>query len=531
MSTQFNSSLPIVIRQKRNNDLQFIHFLKVKRGIKFLIEGFKSIPPITRYITFICLGIFSIQLVLMGFSIDHRLYFELYSMNSPKFFLHQIFTSSFAHDDFSHLIFNLVYFCLLGSICEKLIGKHYIRLIIFTIFIDTSFWMLLNPKGGALGLSVVVSSILIILLLMRNKLPILLNFAIKFLCLVFFFSDIIRVIIGILDNKFDENTGSSALHCVGFSAGFMFMSIYSTYYRFKSSRFYPYLLLEKLKLIGGKIKLKMIQLIKRRIAKTRAFFTPKNLISKVKTATFVLIVINVSIHVLHEIIYANFGFKLNNFLSSYSFYNDNFHVFSILTANLAHIDWDHLFWNMLFFVLVGFAVENRLGTKKYLLIILVSGLFSSVIFHTHDVFVQHEIATILKQNNIKDSDVQFTKNFEIDNKNSAIFKKVKGRKAYDISEKIRFGKICCKGFSGCVFGVMMAFLILFHYKRPLLNLIILLQITLNINSLVEIDFFYSTTQLVHLGGALVGLLIVALSFYSIKRRKLDPAFALPYRIG
>jgi membrane associated rhomboid family serine protease len=531
MSTQFNSSLPIIVSQKRNNDLQFIHFLKVKRGIKFLIDGFKSIPPITRYITFICLGIFSIQLVLIGFSIDHSLYFELYSMNSPKFYLHQIFTYSFSHDDVSHIAFNLVYFCLLGSICEKLIGKHYIRLIIFTIFIDTSFWMLLNPSGGVLGLSVVISAILVFLLFMRNNLPVLLNFAIKFLCVTLIIDDIANVVMDSHNNKIDDKTRSSLLHCVGFSAGIMYMTIYVFFHRFKESRFYPYFLVKKLKLIGGKIKLKMIQLIKRRIAKIRAFFTIKTLISKVKTATFVLIVINVLIHVLHEIIYANFGFKLNDFLSSYSFYNDNFHVFSILTANLAHIDWDHLFWNMLFFVLVGFAVENRLGTKKYLLIILVSGLFSSFLFHTHDVFVQQEIATILKQNNIKDSDVQFTKNFEIDNKNSAIFKKVKGKKAYDISEKIRFGKGCCKGFSGCVFGAMMAFLILFHYKRPLLNLIILLQIALNINSLVENDFFYSTTQLVHLGGALVGLLIVVLFFYSIKRRKLDLVFALPYRIG
>jgi membrane associated rhomboid family serine protease len=49
---------------------------------------------------------------LMGLSINHRLYFELYSPNSPKFFLHQIFTYSFSHDDVSHIVFNLVYFCL-----------------------------------------------------------------------------------------------------------------------------------------------------------------------------------------------------------------------------------------------------------------------------------------------------------------------------------------------------------------------------------------------------------------------------------
>jgi hypothetical protein len=219
-------------------------------------------------------------------------------MNSPKFYLHQIFTSSFAHDDLSHIAFNLVYFCLLGSICEKLIGKHYIRLIILTIFIDVSFWMLLDPKGGALGLSGVISSILVLLLLMRNNLPVLLNFAIKFLCITFILADITNVVMDINNNKFDDKTATSILHCVGFSAGFIFMSIYSTYYRFKASRFYPFFLMGKLKFIGGKLKSKIIQLVKRRIDKISAIFNIKNSNGKVSSFFYTVKTMKIQILIL-----------------------------------------------------------------------------------------------------------------------------------------------------------------------------------------------------------------------------------------
>lgn len=519
MITQHHSSLPIVANQKRDNELQFINFLRVKQGIKFVIKGFKSIPPITRYITFICLGIFSIQLVLMAFSIDHRLYFELYSMNSPKFFLHQIFTSSFAHDDFSHLIFNLIYFCLLGSICEKLIGKHYIRLIIFTIFIDTSFWMLLNPKGGALGLSVIVSSILIMLLLMRNKMPILLNFAIKFLCLVFFFSDIIRVIIGILDNKFDENTGSSALHCVGFSAGIMYMTIYVFYHRFKESRFYPTRIVSFIGRIFEFLKRKMVNSALSLLLRIKNFFTIATLKSYLRTATFWLIVVNSLLFLIHIIISEYSDFKFNDYLSSYNINSENFNVFTLITSNFSHANFEHLFWNLFLFMLVGFAVERKFGVKKYLFIITLSSFSSSFFFHIEDYFIQKEIAVIMQQNKLKDSDIRFTPDKEIDFKNSSIFKKLKHDKAMDISNKYRFSKMCARGFSGCLFAVMACFLVLFHFKKLFVSLIVLFFIVVNFLLFLESTLFDQFTPVVHLIGAIVGFIFTAVVLVNEQRKR------------
>ena len=510
MITPPNSSLPLVVNQKRDKELKFIHFLRVKRGIKFIIEGFKSIPPITRYITFVCLAIFSIQLVLMGLSIDHRLYFELYSLNSPKFYLHQILTFSFSHDDVSHVVFNLVYFCLLGSICEKLLGKHYIHLIIFTIFIDTSLWMLLNPPGGVLGLSGVISAILVILLLTRNTLPILLNFTVKLLCLVFILADIILVVMGVLDIKFDEKTKTAFLHCVGFSAGFLYMLIYVFYHRFKTSRFYPTRMVSFIGRIFEFLKRKSRNGLHSFLQRIKNFLTIATLKSYVKSATFCLIIVNSLLFLIHIIISEFSDFKFNDYLASYNINSENFKLFTLITSNFSHANFEHIFWNLLLFMLVGFAVERRLGLKKYVLIIAISCFSSSFLFHIDDYFVQKEMAVILIQHKLTESDIKFTPNKEVDLKNSSIFKKLKHDKAWDILHKFGFSKGNSKGFSGCLFAIMVCYLILFHYKRFVLNLFVLFFITMNVILLFEKNLFEHFTQVVHLGGVAVGFIFTVM---------------------
>lgn len=527
MITQPHSSLPLVVNQKQDNELQFISFLRVKRGIKFIIEGFKSMPPITRYITFICLGIFSIQLVLMGFSIDHRLYFELYSMNSPKFYLHQIFTYSFSHDDVSHIVFNLVYFCLLGSICEKLIGKHYIRLIIFTIFIDTVFWMLLNSTGGVLGLSGVISAILVVMLFTRNSLPILLNFTLKLLCLVFVLADVIivlmdlnLVIIGVVDIKFDEKSTTAFLHCVGFSAGFLYMLIYVFFHRFKASRFYPTRMVSFFGRVIEFLKRKMVNSTVSLFLRIKNFFTIATLKSYVRTATFWLIVVNTLLFLIHLIISEYSDFKFNDYLSSYNIHSENFHLFTLITSNFSHADFDHIFWNLLLFMLVGFAVERRLGVKKYLFIITLSSFSSSFFFHIEDYFIQKEMAVIMQQHKLKDSDIKFTPDKEIDYKNSYIFKKLKHDKAEDICRKYRYSKMCARGFSGCLFAIMACCLVLFHYKKPFVNLIVLFFLVVNYLLFLETNLFDQFTPVVHLIGALVGFVFTLIILYNEYQKRI-----------
>ncbi len=238
-----------------------------------------------------------------------------------------------------------------------------------------------------------------------------------------------------------------------------------------------------------------------------------------RTATFWLITVNSLLFLIHVIISEYSDFKFNDYLSSYNIYSENFKVFTLITSNFSHANFEHIFWNSLLFMLVGFAVERRLGLKKYVLIITISSFSSSFLFHIDDYFVQKEIAAILKQYKLIESDIKFTPTKEVDVKNSSIFKKLNHDKAWDISHKFGFSKGNSKGFSGCLFAIMACFLVLFHYKRFVLNLIVLFFIAMNIIVLFEKNLFEHFTQVVHLGGVVVGIIFTAVVLITEYRKR------------
>jgi membrane associated rhomboid family serine protease len=257
------------------------------------------------------------------------------------------------------------------------------------------------------------------------------------------------------------------------------------------------------------LKRKMVNSALLFLPRIKNFFTIATLKSYVRTATFWLIVVNSLLFLIHVIISEYSDFKFNDYLASYNIHSENFKVFTLITSNFSHANFEHIFWNLLLFILVGFAVERRIGLKKYVLIIAISGLSSSFLFHIDDYFVQKEMATILKQHKLNESDIKFTPNKEVDIKNSSIFKKLKHDKALDISHKFGFSKGNSKGFSGCLFAIMACFLVLFHYKRFVLNLIVVFFIAMNVSLLFEKSLFEHFTQVVHLGGVVVGFIFTA----------------------
>jgi len=57
--------------------------------------------------------------------------------------------------------------------------------------------------------------------------------------------------------------------------------------------------------------------------------------------------------------------------------SDYFKPFQLVTHMFIHADIGHLFFNMLFLVFLGPMVEDTLGSKKFLIVYLAAGLFSS----------------------------------------------------------------------------------------------------------------------------------------------------------
>jgi membrane associated rhomboid family serine protease len=80
--------------------------------------------------------------------------------------------------------------------------------------------------------------------------------------------------------------------------------------------------------------------------------------------------------------------------------------------------------------------------------------------------------------------------------------------------------MCARGFSGCLFAVMACFLVLFYYKKLLVNLIVLFFIVVNFLLFLESTLFDQFTPVVHLIGAIVGFIFTAVVLaLEYKKRK------------
>jgi membrane associated rhomboid family serine protease len=283
MNTKENPFLPVLFSETAKNQLPIISFFRVKKNLCYLISAFKSLPPVIRTVTSICLVLFLVQLISFeGFGFNFNELTEIYFIKNEKFNLFQIFTFSFTHKDIFHIIWNLVFFILIGTICEKIIGTRLLISLIFTtISINIIGVQITSPEGGSMGLSVILSAILVVLFLVRNNLETTLNFSIKFLCLIMIFNDSLFLLLGFLDNKSGSEISTYYLHFLGFVSGFVFVFGYNLLFKFKNSRFYPKRLIGKLELSARKLKSIIILIIKRTIDKIRDFLNIKNLNGKV----------------------------------------------------------------------------------------------------------------------------------------------------------------------------------------------------------------------------------------------------------
>jgi len=56
------------------------------------------------------------------------------------------------------------------------------------------------------------------------------------------------------------------------------------------------------------------------------------------------------------------------------------HLYKLLTSMFAHANFTHLLFNMLALILLGLAFEQRVGTRPFIVIFLLSGLIGTIVF-------------------------------------------------------------------------------------------------------------------------------------------------------
>lgn len=105
-----------------------------------------------------------------------------------------------------------------------------------------------------------------------------------------------------------------------------------------------------------------------------------------KTVKYILL-INIIIYIISYILYSNNSNLIENFVL-YPILNKNFHVYQLLSYSFLHGSFLHLFSNMFVLILLGQRIEKELGSKKFIIIYLVSGIIAGL---SHNILSKYSV--------------------------------------------------------------------------------------------------------------------------------------------
>lgn len=226
-----------------------------------------------------------------------------------------------------------------------------------------------------------------------------------------------------------------------------------------------------------------------------------------------LLIINVIIFFGVSLTGNSSGLVIDQYFKLYSPISDNFMPIQLVTHMFMHGSTSHLFFNMLSLFFLGPYVEQRMGSKQFLLFYLLSG-FGALVAHLGIDYLEYLNAT----RGVDPDSIRML--IETEKYNSAILTSDAAAKIWGVHN------IPVVGASGAIYGVIIAFAMFFPNMRLML-LIPPIPIKAKYLALilVAIDLFSGVSaqktgiaHFAHLGGALMGFLLIIISYKNIFRR-------------
>lgn len=167
---------------------------------------------------------------------------------------------------------------------------------------------------------------------------------------------------------------------------------------------------------------------------------------------------------------------LKSILGLYSIFDERFHPYQLVTHLFTHANLMHIFFNMFTLYMFGRVLENVLGPKRFAMLYFATGL-GAVLLNVLLDFLQ----------------LQGIINFNTD---------------VNISFSI--------GASGAVYGIMVAFAMLFPNTELLIYFIVPLKAKVFIPLLILAEIYMEVSRspgdnvghAAHLGGALIGFIVI-----------------------
>jgi len=229
--------------------------------------------------------------------------------------------------------------------------------------------------------------------------------------------------------------------------------------------------------------------------------------------TKTIFLVSTFFYLFSNVLYEIFNLKIQNYLGLYPFYSENFNILQLITSPFIHtMSFDHIFFNMLFFLIFAPLVENKIGTKLFFSLCIVSSLLANL-FVNYSYYVNKGIIEMeinksgIDVSKIKIKDGLVDENFLND------LSKEKKEKVMDYNHVISK----TYGSSGILYGVIIIYflLVFINYKKIFFILLSLFLMYNEINNLLNFENLLNCSSYAHVGGMAGGLIIFSL--YKIKR--------------
>lgn len=251
-----------------------------------------------------------------------------------------------------------------------------------------------------------------------------------------------------------------------------------------------------------------------------------------------LLILNV-LFFMAKIAFSKFGIRLEELLGLHYFSASDFHFWQPFTYMFMHGDFGHLFFNMFALWMFGASVENYWGSKRFLIYYLITGLGAGVTHYIVLGMTMHP--DIMLINNYLDAPSwenfqQIVANHQFylhgDDPQMIALRQSAMQVASDPTNMQSLNHLTMLvadykeyylnahnviGASGAVFGVMLAFGMLFPNSRIYLYFLIPIKAKWLVIAYGLIELFYGVTgtpdgvaHFAHLGGMIFGILLILL---------------------
>jgi membrane associated rhomboid family serine protease len=219
-----------------------------------------------------------------------------------------------------------------------------------------------------------------------------------------------------------------------------------------------------------------------------------------------IIMANVLMLLAYYVVKSTLGYDLNEILGLYFPKSSNFRPFQILTHMFMHAGFWHLFFNMYALYIFGQVLENVWGPKRFLIYYLVCGLGAALVHETVIAFEYNSLIQKLSPESIQ----------TVINDGAALLKQGRTWDDPEMQSLQMLLNIPTVGASGAVFGILLAFGVLFPNTQLML---LLPPIPIKAKWFVMIyggiELYLAFTQpgsniahAAHLGGMLFGYILI-----------------------